>query len=293
MARLPALLLLALVLPGLAAAQPIQRRTDAAAEALLQRGGALAQPAQQAARQALARACAGANPQRWPGLELREGRVVAAELLREVEGFAAEANTAGGLGGRLYIVTTLADNAHNEPVLLGSLRYGIEQARRDKAPLWIVFAPNLGPDARLRLKQDIRPPDNVTIDGGCAEVTLETEVDIGCILMAETRNVVLTRLGCRTRDYSPEAGDGDHARSGFRLNGSVDRIAILHNDLSQCGDGCMDITISPNRPLPGTPGRITFAFNRVADHNKVMLFGPINCGQAPLPPATPPMARPC
>ena len=54
-------------------------------------------------------------------------------------------------------------------------------------------------------------------------------------------------------------------------------MAILHNDLSRCGDGLIDITTSPSKPVPER-SRITVGYNRFSEHDKVMLFGTYTCG---------------
>ncbi len=211
------------------------------------------------------------------GLTVRDGRVTAADLIGEIGGYAGAAATTGGLGGRLLTVTTTADYdpAHERPIP-GSLRDHVDSAKRNKEPVWIVFDPALGPQARIELKATLRPPSNMTIDGSCADVTLEAPHDSPVILTyiyGGVQNVIIARLAFRKVGYVPERGDPD---SAIRLNGNVDRIAILHNDLSACGDGCVDITVSPNQPVP-PPARITVAYNFFSNHDKVMLFGTFSC----------------
>jgi len=94
--------------------------------------------------------------------------------------------------------------------------------------------------------------------------------------------VIVQRLAFRKTDYRSTADEGD-AESAIRLNGFFDRVAILHNDLAQCGDGCIDITTSPGKPIPEL-ARVTVAFNRIADHDKTMLFGTFTCNDNNVPP---------
>ena len=221
--------------------------------------------------------CAGANAKAWPELTLAEGRVVGADLLREIGGYAGAAHTTGGLGGRLVIVTTPADYNSDvgETPIPGSLRAAVDGARADGAPAWIVFDPALGPAARIEIKTTLRPPDNVTLDGTCADVTLESP-DNNTILayLDAVHNVIVARLAFHKTGYVPELHPDDD--SAIRVHGDVDRIAILHNDLSECGDGCIDITTSPRQPPPGR-ARITVAYNFIHDHDKVMLLGTFTC----------------
>ncbi len=211
------------------------------------------------------------------GLSVRDGRVTAADLIGEIGGYAGAAGTTGGLGGRLLVVTTNADyDPARERPIPGSLRFHVDSARRNNEAAWIVFDPALGSNTRIELKATLRPPSNITIDGSCADVTLEAPLDsrtINLYIYSGVQNVIVARLAFR------KVGSvAVQPPSAIHVNGNFDRIAILHNDLSNCGDGCIDITVSPNKPMP-LPARITVAYNFFRNHNKVMLFGTFSCPQ--------------
>jgi pectate lyase len=213
--------------------------------------------------------------QAWPGLRVLDGVVTAADLIGEIGGYAGAAGTTGGLGGRLRVVTTLRDydSAAHEPAIPGSLRQHLESAAREQTPAWIVFDPALGPGAHIEVKRTLRIPSNVTIDGSCADITLEASNNSKTILAyvaSGVSNVIIARMAMRKTGYIPAANPD--VESAIRVNGDFDRIAVLHNDLWECGDGCIDITVSPNAPVP-TLARITVAFNYLRDHDTVMGFG--------------------
>ena len=224
--------------------------------------------------------CTGAvGAARWPGLTLKGERVVDATLLGELWGYAQSAKTTGGLGGRLTIVTDPRDYdpRKHEPPIADTLRWAVERATTEKEPAWIVFDPKLPPHTRILVKDALRLPDNITLDGSCSDVTLEALSVVNTILIY-TKNVIIDRLALRKTDYAPEANPDDD--SCIRLNGAFDRIAIVHNDVSQCGDGAIDITVSPRRPIPEA-ARVTVAYNFIHDHDKTMLFGTFDCPGGP------------
>ncbi len=212
-----------------------------------------------------------------PGFVVNAGLVQKATLIEDISGYAGSAATTGGLGGRLVFVTNPNDYDSDQPAIVGSLRWHVEMARQAGTPMWIAFAPSLGSKVRITLKRSISLPSNITIDGTCMDVTLDAPSNSKTILLAirsETRNVIIARMALQKTDYFPERHpDND---SAIRLNGEFDRIAILYNDLSACGDGCIDITVSSSQPLP-PPARITVAYNFLHDHDKVMLFGTFDC----------------
>jgi pectate lyase len=137
-----------------------------------------------------------------------------------------------------------------------------------------VFA--LGKGTSITLKDVLRTPDDVTFDGTCSGVTIQAPARIALMYIFGKRNVVVARLGFRQTDYVSGKPD-DRGQTCIRLNGLVDAIAIMHNDVSRCGDGLIDITTSPSKPVPER-ARITIGYNRLADHDKVMLFGTFTCG---------------
>jgi pectate lyase len=214
----------------------------------------------------------------WPGLTIRDGRVTAAAVIDEIVGFAKSAGTTGGLGGEFVVVTNAGDYdpAKGEPVIAGSLRAAIAKATQSKTPAWIVF--KVG---KIVVKATFRLPDNVTLDGSCSDVTFESPVNVGQVYVFGTKNVIVHRLTFHKTGYESTADEGD-SESAIRLNGLFDRVAILHNQLSECGDGCIDITTSPRKPLPAA-ARVTVAYNRIEKHDKTMLFGTFTCGEKGLP----------
>ncbi|HEY1945960.1 MAG TPA: hypothetical protein VGG97_03070 [Bryobacteraceae bacterium] len=54
-------------------------------------------------------ACGSQGTKEWAGLTIDGRRVVAAEVIDEIDGFAKTAHVTGGLGGELSIVTTVQD----------------------------------------------------------------------------------------------------------------------------------------------------------------------------------------
>jgi pectate lyase len=213
----------------------------------------------------------------WPGLMLNAGIVTGADVLAEIGGFAKSANTTGGLGGALKVVTTTADYLPfgKEPAIAGSLRAALEDLAKSKSPGWVVFSSDLGPKITITLKAPLRPTDTITIDGRCADVTLETTEKLGLIYIFGTRNIIVSNLAFRKSDYVAGRPDDD-VEGCIRLNGAFDAVAILHNDLERCSDGVIDSTISPKNPIPNA-ARVTVAFNFIRDHDKTMLFGTFGC----------------
>jgi pectate lyase len=215
-----------------------------------------------------------ATPNHWPGLTVQNGHVIGADMLKEIGGYAREAKVTGGLGGELHVVTSTLDydpQAGEKPIA-GSLR--AELSAGSNRPRWIVFA--LEPGAKIRLKSPLRLSDNVTLDGSCSDVTLEAISTIGLVYVFGQHNVVIARLAFRHSDYV-EGSRNETSQTCIRLNGLVDAVAIIHNDLSRCGDGTIDITTSPGKPVPEL-ARITISYNRFSRHDKVMLFGTFTCG---------------
>jgi pectate lyase len=64
--------------------------------------------------------------------------------------------------------------------------------------------------------------------------------------------------------------------STIRLGGAFDAVAILHDELSECGDKCIAVTSGIGDPVPAQ-ARVTVAFNYIHDHDKTVLFGTYNC----------------
>lgn len=214
------------------------------------------------------------------GLRINEGIVVASDLLGDINGYAAVAGTTGGLGGRLLLVTDPRDynTSKGERRIVGTLRDRLETASASREPAWIMFGSLFSEETKIDLKQTLVVPGNVTIDGSCANVTLEapSEKYISFFHISDVQNVIVTRIAMRKVGYVPEL----HPSSGSSIfiNGSFDRIAIIHNDLSECGHSCIDITTSPGRPVP-TAARATISRNYFHHHDKVLLFGTFTCPQ--------------
>lgn len=268
------LLLLGLALAALGGCESRSVRKVAA-------GLKAAQPAIAAETQRRQAACAQGG---WGHLTVIDGRVTAVSDLSEFSGYARDANTTGGLNGVLRVVTSIADydvKAHEKPIA-GSLRAVVEQATRSRAPSWIVFDPKLVKPATITLKAVIYLPDDTTLDGSCADVTLQARSNVGLVEVKNEKNVIIERLSFRKTDYKPSATEGN-AESAIRLNGLFDRVEISHNDLAACGDGCIDITTSPKAPLPKV-ARVSVEYNRISDHDKTMLFGTFTCNDVGIVP---------
>jgi pectate lyase len=154
----------------------------------------------------------------------------------------------------------------------------LEELAKTKSPGWIVFSSELGPKFTITLKAPLRPTDNITIDGRCADVTLETTEKLGLIYIFGTRNIIISNLAFRKSDYVAGRPDAD-VEGCIRLNAEFDAVAILHNDLERCSDGVIDTTISPKKPIPKA-ARVTVAFNFIREHDKAMLFGTFGCVDA-------------
>jgi pectate lyase len=105
---------------------------------------------------------------------------------------------------------------------------------------------------------------------------------VGLLNAFSVSNDIIERVRFAKTDYVSSANEGN-TRSAIRLNGKFDRIAVLHNDLARCGDGCIDITTSPGAPLPSL-ARVSVEYNLVRDHDKTMLFGNFTCGDIGVPP---------
>lgn len=215
------------------------------------------------------RSCS-AQPRSW--LSLEGNQVVKAAILDEIEGFARIANTRGGLGGPLVTVSDPGDydQSAGEKPIAGSLRAAVEAHAQSRTSAWIVF--DLPPNTKITLKKSLRIPSNMTIDGTCSQVTIDGPSKVPLFYILNQRNVIIHGLSFRKTDYRPNP----EADSCLRLNGRVDAVAILHNNLERCGDGIIDITTSFGTPLPDL-ARVTVAYNRISDHDKVMLFGTFDC----------------
>jgi pectate lyase len=137
-------------------------------------------------------------------------------LLDERIGFGASAN--GGENGCVYRVTSLADAG------LGSLREGAESVE----PLWIVF----DVEGDIELSSAIQFGSNKTVDGRGAAVRVR---NYGFTISAGDSNVIVTNLTF----IGNRMGSNNDA---FQIADAAQKIWIDHCDLSNYGDGLIDIT---------------------------------------------------
>jgi pectate lyase len=175
----------------------------------------------------------------------------------------------GGLGRPLFLVTSAEDpdtgRSRPEP---GTLRAAVEGARRGGG--WIAFDPRLD-GSTLRLSAPLRVPSDTTIDGGCGGVTISAAPRTTSLLIANAGNIVIRGLRFTKDAYIDTV---DRANDAIGLTGRFDRVAILHNAFTRCGDGCLDIV---SKDPQNAPSRVTVAFNHFANHNKVILIGTLTC----------------
>jgi pectate lyase len=193
-----------------------------------------------------------------------DGRVRRHPLPARIAG--AAAGTTGGLGQRLLLVDAREDGRDSQP---GTLRWAVATARREGGG-WIAFSRALAGRA-LRLQAGLRLPSNTTIDGGCGGITLHAPARETTLLVRDAANVIISGLAFTKSDYAePEDRIGD----AIELRDRFDRVAILNNAFTRCGDGCIDVV---RGELSAEQARVTVAFNRIQAHNKVMLVGTLAC----------------
>lgn len=193
-----------------------------------------------------------------------DGRIRRHPLPERILG--AAAGTTGGLGRNLITVTSAADDPSAPE---GTLRAALLRARREGGG-WITFAPGLAGQT-ISLARGLRVPADTTLDGGCGGVTLHAPAYETTLLVADASNVIISGLNfSKTAYQEPDARIADVVG----LRGSFDRVAVLNNAFTRCGDGCVDVV---RRTLLPTQGRVTVAFNRFENHNKVMLVGTLAC----------------
>lgn len=226
-----------------------------------------------------------AKPQR-PGciygydVKTSNGTVIQAGLLSEIGGFAQMAGTTGGLNGRLYVVTSDLDyDPKVTRPIPGTLRQAIDFLSHRNLPGWIVFDRSIAGGV-IELKSALRLGDNVTIDGTCASVSLISEASKPLIIVKDKKNVIIAGISTKKYPYSGEnkqRDDGKDFRDCITVSGSVDALAILHNNFRECGDGEIDITSGIGKSMPRAGGRITVSFNRFEKHDKAILIGTNGC----------------
>lgn len=164
-------------------------------------------------------------------------------LLAEREGYGRF--TTGGLGGRVALVSSMADSGP------GTLRAALEQARDSRNPIWIRFAS----DMTIRLHSQIRVPSNVTIDGRDKRVKL---LDYG-LGIYQSHNVIVTHLTIdgRLRTFS----------QAINIANFSHRVWVNHLDLSRFSDRLVNVKNGSTD--------VTLSWIRFHDHNKVMLLNNI------------------
>jgi len=159
------------------------------------------------------------------------------DLLAEREGFAK--SVTGGLNGKVYHVTTLADGGP------GSLRAALENSEK----LWIVFDVN----GTIWLDSPIYIFSDKTIDGRGAQIVIRYN---GFRIMSQ-RNIIIAYIRL-------EFGGGD----AIGIEGESTNIWIHHCDIVGFGDGAIDIT-----KTAGPSVDVTISWCRIWCHKKVMLIG--------------------
>eukprot|EP00963_Diacronema_lutheri_P006153 scaffold520_cov300-Pavlova_lutheri.AAC.4 len=137
-------------------------------------------------------------------------------LLAERVGFGR--HTVGGLGGRIYHVTTLVDEGP------GSLRHGLQQTE----PLWIVF----DVEGTIDVKTRMTCRSHKTVDGRGARVVIE-----GRGLLARYDHFILNDL--EFRNYIDDAVSARNGQHGWIHRCKMGDTLHLHKDEA---DGVVDIT---------------------------------------------------
>ncbi len=197
--------------------------------------------------------------------------------------FGGEAgDTQGGLGYPLFKVTDGGDDsAHPAP---GTLRHALNDAQAAGGG-WIVFSHDL--DGRVIVPQaTFRLPSNITLDGGCGQVTLEARARLTDLTVTDSTNIIIRGLKLTKQPYVDKT---DKTGDAIGLTGFFDRVAIVHNDFRRCGDGCVDIV---RKGRINAASHATVAFNHFQAHNKVMLIGTLTCYITPnAPGCTDPLAH--
>lgn len=145
------------------------------------------------------------------------------------EGFGA--GTPGGRGGKVYVVTTLADYDKDEPLILGSLRAALET----KEPVIVVFA--VGGNIQLKRRLWVGNP-YVTIAGQTAPgdgICLEGQLSVG----NGNHDVIIRYLRVRLGDLLPGNADTLGGRNGRN-------IIFDHCSVSWSIDECMSVYLNQN-----------------------------------------------
>ena len=171
-------------------------------------------------------------------------------------------NAIGGRNGKIYVVTSAADNNPANPSP-GTLRYAVTRAE----PLWITFARSM----TIRLKNELIITSFKTIDGrgvnvqiaGGAGLTLQyvTNVIVHGISIHDIQATGPARIMSSTSHVGNRGrADGD-AISIY----SSKNIWVDHCYLARAADGLVDV-------IKGSTG-VTISNNYFTQHDKVMLLG--------------------
>ncbi|KAG9453837.1 hypothetical protein H6P81_006741 [Aristolochia fimbriata] len=158
-------------------------------------------------------------------------------LATQAEGFGRQA--VGGLHGKIYRVTTLAEDGH------GSLREGCRQ----KEPLWVVFEVS----GTIHLTSYLRVSSYKTIDGRGQRIKLTGKG----LQLKECQHVIICNLEF-------EGGRG-HDVDGIQIKPNSRHIWIDRCSLRDFDDGLIDITRQSTD--------ITISRCRFEQHDKTMLIG--------------------
>lgn len=155
--------------------------------------------------------------------------------------------------------------------------------------MWITFDAGQAGSMVIDVKWQIDLPNDLTIDASCAQVILQATQHTMILYIRDSRNIVLYGLTLRRTDYDLQARQPPVLSDILRSDGAADRIWVAHNDFSFCGHGCFDIVVTPNeKPWPADAfSRITVAFNRFRDTDRVMIYGFTDCAVQQTPNCTP------
>jgi hypothetical protein len=222
------------------------------------------------------------------------------KLLGGMYGFAAAGKTTGGASSPYTYTVTRADV--DNLWVQGTLRWAVTQAAQTGGG-WITFADLQG--QWITLSSDIVLPSNVTIDGGCHGVNIQTVVDksecrietvngqvrsvctppkcTDCspavFVINGASNIVIANIHFRPYPlalFPWETTTGSVAESGDCISinrddthKGTDKIWLAYNTFEMCHDGLVDMTeyVSGN-PAALPPIRLTFSFNHFVNHDK-------------------------
>jgi pectate lyase len=158
-----------------------------------------------------------------------------AAIMAERRGFAVTGNVTGGQAGSVYVVTSTANSG------VGSLRDALSQSNR-----WIVFSRSVFPKTTettitLTSTIDMRSVSNITVDGFGARVRIvgfgiTTARFLGPPTGADLISNNLVFLNIKMTNITLGGGFDCLTVDG------TDRAWFYHLDLSQGGDGNLDIT---------------------------------------------------